>query len=280
MSEYLTQNSYPKHCGLIRYDLFCSINNSIMQEGKFTKSPIPVDYQIVYSILIGIIIWMMSMGSALAEEGTKGKITGQVVDKKTSEPLIGVSVFIENTKTGSMTDIEGRFAINNLDEGKYNLMVNYVGYKSKIVQEVNVRVKEPSSVNVVLEESATEMDAVTIVASVDKNTVGNILLMQQKNVSITSGISQDEIKKSADKSVNEVVKRMSSTSIQDNKFMIIRGLSDRYNSGLINDMPLPSTEPDRKAFSFDIFPSNMLDNIVVFKTASPELPGEDRKSNV
>ncbi|HLC83465.1 MAG TPA: TonB-dependent receptor, partial [Bacteroidia bacterium] len=68
--------------------------------------------------------------------------------------------------------------------------------------------------------------------------------------------------------------RVSGASIQDNKFVIIRGLSDRYNTAMVNGLPLPSTEPDRKAFSFDIFPSNMLDNMIIYKTASPDLPGD------
>ncbi|MFZ4107338.1 TonB-dependent receptor domain-containing protein, partial [Flavobacterium sp.] len=73
---------------------------------------------------------------------------------------------------------------------------------------------------------------------------------------------------------SDVLKRISGASIQDNRFVIVRGLNDRYNFSLLNGSPLPSSESDRKAFSFDIFPSNMLDNIVITKTASPDLPGD------
>jgi outer membrane receptor protein involved in Fe transport len=82
------------------------------------------------------------------------------------------------------------------------------------------------------------------------------------------------MKKSPDSKASDVLKRVSGASVQDNKFVVVRGLSDRYNFALINGASLPSTESDRKAFSFDIFPSNMLDNLVIIKTATPDLPGE------
>ncbi len=71
-----------------------------------------------------------------------------------------------------------------------------------------------------------------------------------------------------------MLKRVSGASVQDNKFVVVRGLSDRYNYALINGASLPSSESDRKAFSFDIFPSNMLDNLVIMKSATPDMPGE------
>ena len=75
--------------------------------------------------------------------------------------------------------------------------------------------------------------------------------MTQKNASaISDAISADVIRKSPDKNTSEVLRRVSGASIQDNKFVIIRGLSERYNSSLLNNSVLPSTEPDKKAFSF------------------------------
>ena len=76
------------------------------------------------------------------------------------------------------------------------------------------------------------------------------------------------------KNTGEVLRRVSGASIQDNKFVIIRGLSDRYNSAFINGAALPSSEPDKKAFSFDIIPSALIDNIIISKTATPDLTGE------
>jgi TonB-dependent receptor len=104
--------------------------------------------------------------------------------------------------------------------------------------------------------------------------IKSLLQVQKNNASVSDGVSAETIKRTPDKNTSDVLKRISGASIQDNKFVIVRGLNDRYNFALINNAPLPSSEPDRKAFSFDIFPSNMLDNIIITKTASPDLPGE------
>ncbi len=204
----------------------------------------------------------------------KGKISGKVIDKKTGEELIGVSVQIEGTSIGAVTDFEGVFAINNVTPGTYNLIVSYISYQRKIISQVTVKAKETTIVNTTLEESTKTLNEVVVSAELKRETASALLIQQKKNVSISDGVSADLIKKTPDATTGDVMKRISGTSIQDNKFAIIRGLNDRYNTAYINGAPLPSTESDRKAFSFDIFPSNMLDNMVITKTASPELPGD------
>src|SRR5690606_23150562 len=97
---------------------------------------------------------------------------------------------------------------------------------------------------------------------------------QKNSASVSDGISAEAIRRTPDKNTSDVLKRVSGASIQDNKFAIVRGLNERYNAAYLNGAPLPSSESDRKAFSFDIFPSNMLDNLVITKTARPDMPGE------
>ena len=204
----------------------------------------------------------------------KGTISGKVIDKKTAEELIGVSLQIEGTNIGTATDYEGKFQINNVPVGTYNLIVSYISYQKKIISKVEVKAKEITSVNTSLEQATKELNEVVISAELKKETASSLLIQQKKSVSISDGVSADLIKKTPDATTSDVMKRISGTAIQDNKFAIIRGLNDRYNTAYINGAPLPSTESDRKAFSFDIFPSNMLDNMVITKTASADLPAD------
>jgi len=204
-----------------------------------------------------------------------GKISGIVSDKKSGETLIGVSVKIAGTTKGVATDVEGRYTIGGLATGKYTLEVSYISYATKNITEIDVKDGSTVQVNVTLEEAGSQtLNQVVITSTAKQESVSNLYLKQKTNVSISDGISADQIKRSPDRNTSEVLKRVSGTSIQDNKFVIVRGLSDRYNSTLLNNAILPSTEPDRKAFSFDIIPSNMIDNIVINKTASPDLPGD------
>ena len=210
-------------------------------------------------------------GSAFAQVGS---IAGKVVDAKTGEELIGVSVLVEGTAFGAATDFQGKFTINSLKPGSYNLVVSYIAYKKKTVTDVEVKAKEVTSVNITLEGQTKDLAEVNIKTQVRKESSVGLLIQQKNSVSVSDGISADIIKKSPDNTTSDVMKRISGTSIQDNKFAIIRGLNDRYNSAYINGAPLPSTESDRKAFSFDIIPSNMIDNMVITKSGSPDLPGD------
>ncbi|WP_040539696.1 TonB-dependent receptor [Pedobacter arcticus] len=204
-----------------------------------------------------------------------GKLVGKVVDKASGETLIGLTVGIEGTTKGTSTDIEGRFVIANLNPGKYNLTFRYLGYQTHTVTDIEVKDGVATALNVAMQESNVQaLNEVVVTASYRRASVGALYAQQKNNISISSGISSDVIKQSPDKNTSEVLKRVSGASIQDNKFIIVRGLSDRYNSAMLNNAVLPNTEVDRKAFSFDIIPSNLIDAIVVNKTASADIPGD------
>lgn len=203
-----------------------------------------------------------------------GKISGKVYDSKTSESLIGVKVVIEGTTTAATTDYEGKFTISNVLPGTYNLVVSYISYSKKIVSGIEVKKGEVASVSISMVEASKTLGDIVIRAEIKKESA-NALLIQQKNATfISDGVSIETIRKTPDRNTSDVLKRVSGATIQDNKYAIIRGLPDRYNAAFINGAPLPSSEPDRKAFAFDIFPANLLDNILIVKTATPDLPGE------
>ncbi len=221
-----------------------------------------------------ITLLLVCLGATVFAQGT-GKISGIITDKKTGETLIGVSVKVAGTSRGAATDVEGRDTLSGLAAGKYVLEFSYVGYATKNITEIEVKDNNVTAVNVVLEESTSQnLQQIVVTATLKQESVNTLYARQRSNVSISDGISADQIKRSPDRNTSEVLKRVSGTSIQDNKFVIVRGLSDRYNATLLNNAILPSSEPDRKAFSFDIIPSNMIDNIVINKTASPDLPGD------
>lgn len=204
-----------------------------------------------------------------------GKIAGKVTDKKTGEALIGLTVKVQGSTKGTSTDVEGRYALAGLTPGKHTLVFSYVGYTSKSVSDIIVKASQVTNADIVMEESeGNSLNEVVINVSARRENIGALYAQQKNNVSISSGISADVIRRSPDRNTSEVLKRVSGASIQDNKFVVVRGLSDRYNSAQINGASLPSSEPDRKAFAFDLFPSNLVDRIVINKTASPELPGD------
>lgn len=202
-------------------------------------------------------------------------IKGTVIEESTGKPLPGVLVFIIGTKLSTLTDSDGSFSFRKMVAGKYNLQFSLFSFETKIISEVEVIDKEATVLTVSLSEMNGVLDEVVVkTVKAKTESVQSLLTMQKNSIRVSDGISAESIKRTPDKTTSDVLKRISGASVQDNKFVIVRGLNDRYNTTYLNGAPLPSTEPDRKAFSFDIFPANMVDNLVIYKTASPDLPGE------
>ena len=115
---------------------------------------------------------------------------------------------------------------------------------------------------------------ISVSRTISKESTSELVKQQRTNSSQVDGINAETFKKTPDSKVSDVFKRVTGISVVDNKFVVVRGLNDRYNFALLNGLPLPSSESDKRAFSFDIFPSNMVDNLLVMKTANADLPSE------
>jgi TonB-dependent receptor len=204
-----------------------------------------------------------------------GRISGTVLDSKTGETLPGATALIEGTGKGVSADFDGKFMLTGVPVGKVTLVISYISYNTKKIAGVEVKANDVTDISVLLDASTSQdLTEVEVVVTLNKENNTALILQQKNNASVSDGISSETIKKTPDRNTSDVIKRISGATIQDNKFAIIRGMSDRYNAAFINGAPLPSSESDKKAFSFDIFPANLLDNIVILKTATPDMPGD------
>lgn len=219
-------------------------------------------------------IWMVIFtGFSIFAYAQELNLTGKVLNEK-NEPLQGVSLQIEQG-AGTTTDIEGRYSLRLEVGKKYTLIVSAIGYTSKSISDIDVNEGISNELDIILEIEAKNLDAVVVRSSTRRQeNTASLLNFQKNSPALSSGLAADFIRRTPDKNTGEILKRVSGASIQDNKFVVIRGLSDRYNAAMINNALLPSTEPDKKVFSFDIFPSSMVDNIIINKTATPDLTGE------
>ena len=199
------------------------------------------------------------------------KVSGTVSDSSSNESLIGAMVLVKGESRGATVQADGTFFIENLTKDNYDLEVRYIGYKT---QTISIKPIQDTLLKIQLVPSVQEITTVTVTARTSKETTTELVKQQSNSAVVMDGTNAETFKKTPDNKASDVFKRISGASVQDNKFVVIRGLSDRYNFALINGSPLPSSESDRKAFSFDIFPSNMLDNLTVMKSGSPDLPGE------
>ena len=224
--------------------------------------------KIVYLVLFSFLI----SESLFAQTG---KITGKVISASSGQPLEGATLVIDKKNIQMASDLNGKFTFNKLLPGIYSIKCTYAGFQDKIIDEIVVKNNENIDVSISLDVKLSQEVVVTTkrLKAVGE-TVASLLIAQKNSASVSDGITAESIKRTPDRSSSDVIKRVSGASIQDDRFAVIRGLNDRYNSAFINGAPLPSTESDRKAFAFDIFPSAILDNLIIYKTATPDKTGE------
>ncbi|HEX7904337.1 MAG TPA: TonB-dependent receptor [Chitinophagaceae bacterium] len=203
------------------------------------------------------------------------KLSGKILNEK-NEPLTGVSVKIVGGG-GATSDGEGRFSLNLGVGKKYEIGFSAVGYNTKQITDVEVFSGQVNELNIVLEVKATSGENVVVSANrsnARRETAASLISFQKNTNTVASVISAEAIRRSPDKNTGEVLKRTPGASIQEGRFIIVRGLADRYNQAMLNGILLTSTEPDRKTFSFDLIPAPMIDNIIINKAFVPEYPGE------
>ena len=223
-----------------------------------------------------LILSLLFLVTSLITIAQNGKIEGKITDAKTGLPLTGVSVSIKNSTKGTSSDLEGRYILNVTGlTGKITLVFSYGG-SVKDVEDIEVSEAKVTTQDVSLEVKAKTGDVVIVRSSTNarKETAASLITFQKTTNTVASVISAEAIKRSPDRNTGEVLKRTPGASIQEGKFLVIRGLADRYNQAMLNGILLTSTEPDRKTFSFDLIPSVMIDNIVINKAFVPEYPGE------
>ncbi|SBV90493.1 TonB-dependent receptor [uncultured Dysgonomonas sp.] len=200
-------------------------------------------------------------------------IKGSVKDVKTQETLPGVAISVKNTTIGVITNENGDYELN-VAPGKYTIVTSYLSYQPMEITDVEVKKGEPTIVDIPMKESEHALGEVYVVAIGRINSEVSLLNSIKKSNAVVSGVSAQQISKSQDRDASEVIKRVPGISIVDDKFVVARGLSQRYNNVWVNNSTIPSSEADTRAFSFDIIPSSQIENIMIVKSPQPELPAD------
>ena len=211
--------------------------------------------------------------SLLAQAQT-GTIRGKVIDDANAESLIGVTVLVKGTSKGATTDLDGNFAIK-IEPGTYNLQISYVSYKATNISDVQVSEGEITAIGTIrLQESVETLTEVTVTAEAIKSSETALLTVKKKSANLLDGISSESFSRMGDGSAASAIKRVTGVAIQDGQYVYVRGLGDRYTKTLLNGMEVPGLDPDRNALQIDIFPTNIIGNIMVYKTFTPDLSAD------
>ncbi|MEM7660032.1 MAG: TonB-dependent receptor, partial [Bacteroidota bacterium] len=226
------------------------------------------------SIALALGLLLLTSHSVFSHTGTiRGKVsngsTGEVLQGATIRLLDGATV-----KGGAYSDLEGAFTIK-APVGTYSLIISYISFLSDTIESVSIAANEVGIYeSLLMEESSVREDlAVEIIGKRSEASEVAFLVKKQKSINAIDGVTFDLVQRTGDANAAAAVQRVVGVSIEGGKYVYVRGLGDRYSKTMLNGAELPGLDPNRNTVQMDIFPSNLIDNIVVYKNFTPNLPG-------
>jgi TonB-dependent receptor len=218
--------------------------------------------------ILAIVLFIYCVNTTFSQ----GVIQGKVTSSETGEELIGATVLLKGTTIGSMVDIDGNYKITNVEPGQYKVICSYISFRSDTV-DVTVKNGETVSHSFSLSTSSMAIETFTIEAKADRKNEEYLLQVKKKSATVMEVIGAKEIAKRGDGNAAAAAKRVTGLTIEGGKYVYVRGLSDRYSKTTINKAEIPGLDPNRNAVQLDLFPTNMIENMKVIKSFTPDLPG-------
>ena len=212
--------------------------------------------------------------SLQAQGGSPGRIVGRVVESAQGNPIAGAQVEVIGTALTTSTALDGRFAIAGVPAGPTSVRVRMIGFAPKLVTSIQVPAGGTAAQDISLSATAVQLAEIAVTAEAERGTVNRALDEQRNAPNIVSSISSEQIKRSPDSDAGQAVQRVSGVTVQDGKYVFVRGLGERYTTASLNGSRIPSPEPERKVVPLDLFPSALLEGITTSKTFTPDQPGD------
>lgn len=212
---------------------------------------------------------MLSVGLANSY-AQKGYLRGKVMDTDIAEGLIGANIYIEGTTTGTVADFDGNYSLP-LDEGVYTILFSSMAYTTVSVTEVNITSDQVTQLDVNMYTDVQQLEGIEITAEAINDSDAGLLNVQKKSINTIDGMSSQTFSKLGDANLSGAIKRVTGVSVEGGKYVYVRGLGDRYTKTTLNGMNIPGLDPDKNSVQIDIFPTAVLNNVMVYKTFSPDL---------
>ncbi|HEU4699025.1 MAG TPA: TonB-dependent receptor [Gemmatimonadales bacterium] len=211
---------------------------------------------------------------APAHAPVPGRIAGRVIDAAQGGPIAGAQLEVVGTGVTALTALDGRYTLAPVAGGDVQVRVRMIGYQPKLVTGIVVAAGAAAEQDVALERQVVQLQEVTVAAAAERGSVARALDEQRTAVGVVSAVSAAEIARSPDGDAGQAVQRVSGVTVQDGRYVVVRGLGERYTTASLNGARIPSPEPERKVVPLDLFPSSLLEAITTAKTFTPDLAGD------
>ena len=221
--------------------------------------------------LLHLVLWIPIFATAqINTSNEKYNVYGKVYDKTNAEELIGASVYLLNSSTGTITDFNGSYELNEIPKGQQKIICQYISYQNDTLE---INISEDVAFNFELVEETITLGSIDLITKVNRKEESYVVNLQKKSAGMLNTLSKKQMSITGSSNAADAVKNVSGVNVQGGKYVYVRGLSDRYSLVTLNGIALPSLDPNKNSVQMDLIPSNVIDNILVFKTFTPDLPG-------
>lgn len=212
-------------------------------------------------------------------QSQSGQIVGKIVDGATGQGIVNAGIQVVGTSTGTLSGIDGRYRVK-VPAGTTTLQVRIIGYSPKTVTGIMVTENQTIEQDISMVSANIQLSAVSVTATKEKGTINDALNQQKNSTNVVNAITAEQIARSPDGDAAQAAQRISGVTVQDGKYIQVRGLSERYTTASLNGVRMASPEPERKVVPLDLFPSSLLQDISTSKTFTPDQPGDFAGANV
>nr|WP_315402460.1 TonB-dependent receptor [uncultured Sphingobacterium sp.] len=201
-----------------------------------------------------------------------GSISGKVIDDR-GQFLANASIKLIGANKSTQSSIDGSYILTGAS-GTYVLEVSYLSYQTQRIEGVKIEGGQRTALNIAMKTQTNKLETAVVSVSFKKASVAGLYAAQKNAATVTDGISAEQIARTPDNDMGQVLKRVTGVTTVNNRNVIVRGMSDRYNQAMLDGVVIPSTSQNRRDFSFDIIPTEMVSSVVVNKTATPDVSAE------
>ncbi len=203
----------------------------------------------------------------------KGIVTGllQSLDKQT--PVAGARVFVRGVPVETTSSSDGRFRLE-LPEGTYQISVIHSRFATQSHSDVVVAGDKVTQLEMELVPSSAELADFVVTAPYIKGGVAALINERRESSSVTDVIGAEEMSRAGASTAAGALSRVTGINVVGGKFVFVRGMGDRYSATLLNGQLIPSPDPERRVVPLDLFPTQVLESVLIQKTFSPDMPAE------
>ncbi len=240
-------------------------NARLTMHRSFSRPIRPMSFAIV------LLVALHAPGLAAQSEG---RIVGRVIDAAQGTPIAGAVLEVVGTAVRTQTAIDGRYTLARVPAGVVSVRARYIGYQPKLVQDIVVPAGSTALQDITLAVQVVELEELAVTAAAERGSVARALEEQRYAPNVVSAVTQEQIAKSPDSDAGQAVQRVSGVTVQDGKYVFVRGLGERYTTTSLNGARVPSPEPEKKMVPLDLFPASLLEGITTSKTFTPDQSGD------